>query len=715
MENDRLIIKNYIFEIVERISRFYIHLDEIKNQFYVNEDNKISDKLIFINSYIDCLVKYFDIIKDIYHRLENAEKPATDYINYLKDIIININQLHKQLGHLPRPSEPLELKRFARIIEKHVINLNKAIKAKSESSTTHFLIYLSEEIGETTYIKDPLLEYKDQTLNKSIKDYNKKVGTNISTLKNKICKNDPFHISIPRIDANNPCRWPTLLHEVAHKIYKKEYFNNRSIEKDFLSTLDSTQETFVNSLSDINIESWLIECWCDLFACLTTGPVFWFSQFSAFIFQEKNNYHKIDEYYPNALFRLTLIQRILVHRFPNIFSNELNSLIRSAGLILNTIDNSGFSKDDNIRQLFLYFRVYFLNYFFNADGKGVQVESPALNSHLLPMIKYTKEINTDTISELIESLQQGYPIPSKAASKSSLIESPAYVQEILLAAWMYRNKEFKDNVFKVIEEGGLSTEKCLQSIVINFRKFDKSILRSIQVSEWFDLLIGKVETIKLDKILSKTDTANPPHGSILLNDYEIIKYIKDDQLKIIPIINIDEQLGSTSFDIRLGTSFQIYLHTKYGIIDFTNPALGTRIHNSKMIDLDFLESITISPGQFILGHSMEYLKLPSDLAGQVEGRSSFARLGLQIHMTASFIDPGFEGVLTFEIYNAGPNPVKLFPGLRIAQLRFLKVISPVIPYNRNLEAKYNGLLSHNDSKQFKDYEIEEIKKELSKI
>jgi len=143
--------------------------------------------------------------------------------------------------------------------------------------------------------------------------------------------------------------------------------------------------------------------------------------------------------------------------------------------------------------------------------------------------------------------------------------------------------------------------------------------------------------------------------------------------------------------------------------------MDDKIHNSKMIDLDFLESITISPGQFILGHSMEYLKLPPKIAGQVEGRSSFARLGLQIHMTASFIDPGFEGVLTFEIYNAGPNPIKLYPGLRIAQLRFFNGNSPVIPYNRNLDAKYSGLLTHNDSKQFNDYEMIKIRNELIKV
>ncbi len=718
MGNKDAIIKDYIFEIVERISRFYIHLDEIKNQFYVNEDNKVNDKLIFINSYIDCLVKYFDIIKDLNEKLLNYQGNG-NFIEDLKTLIISLNHLHrKYLGHLPRPSEPVELKRFGRIIEKHVINLNKAIELDLESHKNPFSIYLSEEVGEMTYLKDPILEFKNEKLNSFINSYNEKTNSKIDLINIDIEENDTFHISIPRIDANNPCRWPTLMHEVAHKIYKKEYFNNKEIEEDFISQLDEIQKKFINSISKkINIRSWLIECWCDLFACLVTGPVFWFSQFSAFIFQEKFDFNRIDELYPKALFRLTLIRRILEHRFPSIFSDELNELMKSAESILATIDSTddyGFSKEDDIRQLFLYFRVYFLNYFFNPKGEGIQFGSSALNKNLRPLIKYTEEINTATINLLIKSLKKGHPIPSKISNNSDLIESPTFIQEILLAAWMYRNKEFKEEIFKDINNKELSSGELLLKVVNNFVKFDKSILRSIQVSEWFDLLEAEVNTEKLANILDNKDNDYNPLESSVLNDSEILNYIKEEELKIIPIINIDKQLGSTSFDIRLGTSFQVYLHTKYGIVDFANPSIDTRIHNSKMIDLDFLESITISPGQFILGHSMEYLKLPPKIAGQVEGRSSFARLGLQIHMTASFIDPGFEGVLTFEIFNAGPNPIKLFPGLRIAQLRFFKANNPFIPYNRNLEAKYSGLLTHNDSMQFKDYEMKKIRDELLK-
>jgi dCTP deaminase len=106
---------------------------------------------------------------------------------------------------------------------------------------------------------------------------------------------------------------------------------------------------------------------------------------------------------------------------------------------------------------------------------------------------------------------------------------------------------------------------------------------------------------------------------------------------------------------------------------------------------------------------LEYIKLPDTLCGTLEGRSSFARLGIEIHMTAGFIDPGFEGVITFEIYNAGPTTVKLYPGMRIGQLRFERNSEPREKYSDRHSVKYKGLLEHDLSRQSKDFEVELIK------
>ncbi|MBI9082977.1 MAG: dCTP deaminase [Desulfobacterales bacterium] len=723
MENDKEIMRLYLFELLERIARFSIHLDEIRDQFFLKAKTRVDDKLIFLQSYKGCLLKCIEIANSIDKNIESKDYGIT--LDQIRKLVVSVNHLHKKyLMHLPRPSEPIELKRFARIIDKHVLNLKEVVENTNEGSPTDSVIsiYLSEEVGESTFIADPVHEFKQEQLNRIVSDHNGKYAGDIQKFPIADTSGINFHISIPRIDANNPCRWPTLIHEVAHKVIKNNYFGGRSIYDDFIDSLDTVQEKFVRDISkQIDMLSWLTECWCDLLACIVTGPVFWFSQYSAFIFQEKVDSNKIDRRYPKALFRLKLIQRVLQHRFTNIITKKLLRTLEDAESVLKAfdkLDEKGFLNNDDIRQLFIYFRVYFVAKFLGKDGYefGINLKSSPLN--LRSLIKYTEEIEEKTIESLVENLKDGYPIPGKRISESTLQEKPTLVQEILLAAWLYRNNELRFEILdklKKLEEGPKSKEleECLDLIVDTFKRFDKSILRSIQVSEWFDILEEKNEKQEDQNEKSKVDDVEEAPKTIL-NDKQIKYLLGKNELRVIPIISLRKQLGSTSIDIRLGTSFQIYLLTKYGEHNFTDSLFEKKIENSKMIDLDFLESITISPGQFILGHSMEYLKLPANLAGQVEGRSSFARLGLQVHMTAGFIDPGFEGVLTFEIGNSGPNPITLFPGLRIAQVRLFSVNIPDRPYDRNIEAKYKGLLTHHDSKRFQDYEMKQIQKEIGK-
>lgn len=203
---------------------------------------------------------------------------------------------------------------------------------------------------------------------------------------------------------------------------------------------------------------------------------------------------------------------------------------------------------------------------------------------------------------------------------------------------------------------------------------------------------------------------------MILIDKDIFHYLKNDKIRIIPLININEQLGSTSLDIRLGTSFEVFFPNQFGIIDFTDKETRHNIkYNSKKINLDYLDHLPINPGQFMLGHSMEYIKLGDQISADLEGRSSFARLGIEIHMTAGFVDPGFEGVLTFEIFNAGTNPVMLYPDLRMGQLRFTAGIKPSVGYSRRPTHKYSGRLEHHFSLHGEDYEVQKISLEKDKL
>jgi dCTP deaminase len=112
------------------------------------------------------------------------------------------------------------------------------------------------------------------------------------------------------------------------------------------------------------------------------------------------------------------------------------------------------------------------------------------------------------------------------------------------------------------------------------------------------------------------------------------------------------------------------------------------------------------PGEFVLGTTLEFIKLPPDLAGRIEGRSSWGRLGLLLHATAGYIDSGFAGVLTFELLNAGRLPIALKPGLRAGQICFFKMSeSSLIPYGNKALSKYAGATTVQVSRLARDPEI----------
>jgi dCTP deaminase len=284
---------------------------------------------------------------------------------------------------------------------------------------------------------------------------------------------------------------------------------------------------------------------------------------------------------------------------------------------------------------------------------------------------------------------------------------------------MYRNTLFRKKITDLLKalKNNSSSETLIsqfkKTIVKEFSRFDQSILQSIQISEWVDLFVDdKDQSENLEQKYKNTESKTQG----LLVDKDIYQFLKEERIKIIPLININEQLGSTSLDIRLGTSFEVFYPNQFGIIDFTNPQTSHNIkHNSKRINLDYLDHIPINPGQFMLGHSMEYIKLPNDVSADLEGRSSFARLGIEIHMTAGFVDPGFDGVLTFEIFNAGTNPVMLYPGLRMGQLRFTIGAVPSVGYSNKLTHKYSGRLEHLFSLHGDDYEVSKIASEKEKL
>jgi dCTP deaminase len=148
-----------------------------------------------------------------------------------------------------------------------------------------------------------------------------------------------------------------------------------------------------------------------------------------------------------------------------------------------------------------------------------------------------------------------------------------------------------------------------------------------------------------------------------------------------------ELVQPSSIDVRLGTKFLVFRNTKRAYIDPRQPADDLM----ELIEVGDGELMYIHPGEFLLGATLETVRIPIDLVARLEGRSSLGRLGIVIHSTAGFIDAGFEGTLTLEISNLANLPIGLIPGMRIGQVSFMQMTTPAErPYGPARGSKYHG-------------------------
>ncbi len=158
-----------------------------------------------------------------------------------------------------------------------------------------------------------------------------------------------------------------------------------------------------------------------------------------------------------------------------------------------------------------------------------------------------------------------------------------------------------------------------------------------------------------------------------LEDFRDIIYHPDIKKRIIitPLIN-REHIKNGVVDLRLGTEFILAKKTKFSDLDPKKEDLSKKIKSyQEKVIIRFKDHLVLHPNQFILGCTLEYIKLPNNIMGYIIGRSSWGRIGLII-ATAIFINPGYAGVITLELTNVGDVPLILYPGLRIAQITFHK-------------------------------------------
>lgn len=202
----------------------------------------------------------------------------------------------------------------------------------------------------------------------------------------------------------------------------------------------------------------------------------------------------------------------------------------------------------------------------------------------------------------------------------------------------------------------------------------------------------------LDAALPPFLCSHLPKGfCLLLSDVDIRQRLDDGRIRLDPC-DMD-LIQPASVDVRLGTGFRVFESHSHAVIDPAARQEGlTRL-------VEAPDGFILHPGEFVLASTLERVTLGRDLAARLEGKSSLGRLGLLTHATAGFIDPGFSGHVTLELSNVANLPIKLYPGMKIGQLCFFAMSSPVAhPYGDELNGShYQGQSGPTESRSWERF------------
>src|ERR671922_1505897 len=183
----------------------------------------------------------------------------------------------------------------------------------------------------------------------------------------------------------------------------------------------------------------------------------------------------------------------------------------------------------------------------------------------------------------------------------------------------------------------------------------------------------------------------------VLSDRDIREAIESGEVGIRPYDPRD--LQPSSVDLHLDRRFRVFRNNRYPYIDVRAPQPDL----TELLSVEDDEPFILHPGEFVLGQTLEWVELPDDLVARLEGKSSLGRLGLLIHSTAGYVDPGWRGKLTLELSNVSKLPITIYPGMKIGQISFFRLTTSAdMPYGR-AGNKYQGQRGPTASRFFEDF------------
>lgn len=186
---------------------------------------------------------------------------------------------------------------------------------------------------------------------------------------------------------------------------------------------------------------------------------------------------------------------------------------------------------------------------------------------------------------------------------------------------------------------------------------------------------------------------------MVLSDRTIKERLRAGKIRIEPFDPSDVQPASV--DVHLDRKILVFRNWHRPYIDVRQDMSGL----TEMVEFAPDEPFVLHPGEFVLGSTLEHIELPNDLVARLEGKSSLGRIGLLIHSTAGYVDPGWRGHLTLELSNVANLPITLYYKMKIGQISFLELTTPVDnPYGSEaLGSKYQGQTAPTASKIHREY------------
>jgi dCTP deaminase len=186
---------------------------------------------------------------------------------------------------------------------------------------------------------------------------------------------------------------------------------------------------------------------------------------------------------------------------------------------------------------------------------------------------------------------------------------------------------------------------------------------------------------------------------MVLSDATIARLLAEGRVEIDPYD--DALLQPSSVDVRVDRFFRVFHNNRYPFIDVK----VEQAELTELVEVEEEQPFVLHPGEFVLGSTLERIRLPDDLVARLEGKSSLGRLGLLIHSTAGFIDPGWDGHVTLELSNVANLPITIYVGMKIGQLSFVQLSEPAErPYGAEaLGSKYQGQSGPTPSRYWRNF------------